>query len=85
MDSQIHDKIVDYLMQYRSKIPKTLDLGDKFAIAENYILLRKVDELIHSIDRYSVLDSKGWIKLVEMEHHKELFTSVAKENGLVLA
>ena len=62
MDTKFHDKIVDYLMQYRSKIPKTLDLGDKFAIAENYILLRKVDELIHSIDRYSVLDSKGWIK-----------------------
>lgn len=62
MDSKIHDKIVDYLMQYRSKIPKTLDLADKFAIAENYILLSKVDELIHAIDRYSVLDVKGWIK-----------------------
>ena len=62
MDAKIHDKIVDYLMQYRSKIPPTHSLNDSFAIAENYLLRNKVDELIKMIDRYAIMDDKGWIK-----------------------
>ena len=62
MEPKIHDKIVDYLMQYRSKIPKTEHLGDSFAIAENYLLRNKIDELIKTIDRYAILDGHGWIK-----------------------
>ncbi len=62
MDSKIHDRIVDYLMQYRKCIPKTDQLKDKFAIGENYTLRNKVDELIKQIDRYAMMDDKGWIK-----------------------
>jgi hypothetical protein len=62
MDDAIHDKIVDYLMQYRSKIPNTCDLSDKYAIAEKSRMLIQLDLLIHAIDRYAVIDSKGWIK-----------------------
>ncbi len=49
-------------MQYRKCIPKTDQLKDKFAIGENYTLRNKVDELIKQIDRYAMMDDKGWIK-----------------------
>ena len=62
MNSTTYDKIVDYLMQFRGQIPSTTDLNDSFAIAENYLLLTKVDELIKQIDRYALMDGSGWIK-----------------------
>ena len=46
MDSKFHDKIVDYLMQYRMKLPKTDQLSDKFAVAEKTKIVIAVDNLI---------------------------------------
>jgi len=62
MDSKFHDKIVDYLMQYRMKLPKTDQLSDKFAVAEKTKIVIAVDNLIMAIDRYAMMDDKGWIK-----------------------
>jgi len=62
MDSKIHDKIVDYLIQYRNKLPRTHQLCDKFAIAEKTKIVIAVDNLIMAIDRYAMMDDKGWIK-----------------------
>jgi len=62
MDAKVHDKIVDFLMQYRSKIPGTDELSSKHAIAEKSRMLIQLDLLIHAIDRYALLDEKGWIK-----------------------
>ena len=62
MDAKVHDKIVEYLLQYRKVIPNTDQLSNKFAIGENYALRNRVDDLIRQIDRYAVMDDKGWIK-----------------------
>lgn len=62
MNEAIHDKIVDYLLQYRGKIPKTESLGNKYAISEQAKLIIQLDNCIKAIDRYAMLDSKGYIK-----------------------
>ncbi len=62
MDSSEHARIVDYLMQYRGRIPGTQDLADKYAIAEKSRLLIQLDNLIKAIDRYAIIDDAGWIR-----------------------
>lgn len=62
MDANEHARIVDYLMQYRGRIPRTDTLVDKYAIAEKSRLLIQLDNLIRAIDRYAIIDDAGWIK-----------------------
>ena len=49
-------------MQYRRKLPKTDQLCDKFAVSEKTKIVIAVDNLIMAIDRYAMMDDKGWIK-----------------------
>ena len=62
MDASEHAKMVDFLMQYRGRIPGTQDLSDKYAIAEKSRLLIQLDNLINAIDRYAIIDDAGWIR-----------------------
>jgi len=62
MDPIHHEKIVDKLMQYRGKIPKTGHLGDKSAQVQAYMLRMNVENLIKMIDAFAVAHEKGLIR-----------------------
>jgi len=62
MDAKHYDKIADYLLQFRGKIPNVQDLGNKYAISEQSKLIIQIDNCLKAIDRYAMLDDKGWIK-----------------------
>ncbi len=64
MDSSEHARIVDYLMQYRGRIPGTQDLADKYAIAEKSRLLIQLDKF-HQLGKHE-LDFEWCILLI---HH----------------
>lgn len=62
MEPAIYDKIVDYLLQFRGKIPEVNQLGNKYAISEQAKLIIQLDSCIKAIDRFAILDDHGWIK-----------------------
>jgi hypothetical protein len=62
MDPQHHATIVDKLMQYRGKIPKTGQLGDKKAQWTCEDLRNHIDYLIYNIDLFAETFDKGLIR-----------------------
>lgn len=62
MIAQDYDKIVDYLLQFRGRIPQITALRNPYAISEQAALIVQLDNCIKAIDRYAMLDDKGYIK-----------------------
>jgi len=62
MDPTHHEKIVDKLMQYRGKIPKTGQLADKKAQWTCQDLRNNIDYLIDSIDAFAKVFEQGLIQ-----------------------
>jgi len=62
MDPTHHEKIVDKLMQYRGKIPKSGHLGDKEAQWTCEHMKKYIDNLIEHIDTFAKCFEKGLIK-----------------------
>ena len=62
MDPIHHATIVDKLMQYRGKIPKTGQLGDKKAQWTCEDLRNQIDYLIDNIDLFAKTIEKGLIR-----------------------
>jgi len=62
MDPTHHEKIVDKLMQYRGKIPKTGQLADKKAQWTCEDLRNHIDYLIDSIDAFAKVCEQGLIQ-----------------------
>ena len=62
MDPTHHEKIVDKLMQYRGKIPKSGQLGDSDAIYYTKELRNEIDSLIQHIDFIAKAFNKGLIR-----------------------
>jgi len=62
MDPIHHEKIVDKLMQYRGKIPKTGHLTDKKAQWTCEDLRNHIDYLIQNIELFAQTVDKGLIR-----------------------
>ena len=62
MDPIHHEKIVDKLMQYRGKIPKTGQLRSKEAEMSCYQMRMNIEHLIKLIDVFAVAWEKELIK-----------------------
>jgi len=62
MDPTHHEKIVDKLMQYRGKIPKTGQLRSKEAEMSCYQMRMNIEHLIKLIDVFAVAWEKELIK-----------------------
>ena len=62
MDSKEYDKIVDKLMQFRSRIPLSMHLSDDRAKVAALNLRMTIDDLLSAIDEYAEFDILGWIK-----------------------
>ena len=62
MDPTHHEKIVDKLMQYRGKIPKTGQLRSKEAEMSCYQMRMNIEHLIKLIDIFAVAWEKELIK-----------------------
>jgi hypothetical protein len=62
MDPTHHDKIVDKLMQYKGKIPKTGQLSSKNGQIQCYQMRMNIDHLILLIDSFAVAWEKEVIK-----------------------
>jgi hypothetical protein len=62
MDPTHHEKIVDKLMQYRGKIPKTGQLADKKAQFTADQMRIYIDDLIANIDAFATCYEKGLIR-----------------------
>jgi len=62
MDPTHHEKIVDKLMQYRGKIPKTGQIADKKAQWTIELFRTKIDNLILDIECFAELFEKGLIR-----------------------
>jgi hypothetical protein len=62
MDPTHHEKIVDKLMQYRGKIPKTGHLATKHGQIECYQMRMNVEHLIKLIDIFAVAWEKELIR-----------------------
>lgn len=62
MDPQDYDKIVDKLIQFRSKIPLTAYLEYKNASNKAYMLRMNIDFLLKLIDEFADLDAKELIR-----------------------
>lgn len=62
MDATHHEKIVDKLMQYRGKIPKTGQLADKTAEFTCDAMRILIDDLISNIDSFAECIQKGLIR-----------------------
>jgi hypothetical protein len=61
MDPSHHEKIVDKLMQYRGKIPKTVNPKNLISRVCTSELKNAIDELIWRIDEYAKKQDKGLI------------------------
>jgi hypothetical protein len=61
MDPIHHQKIADKLMQYRGKIPKTVNPSNKIAVECTHELKKAIDDLLWYIERYSVAEDMGLI------------------------
>jgi len=53
MDPSHHEKIVDKLLQYRGKIPKTGHIGDLYSRNQCEIMRNSIDTLILQIDLFA--------------------------------
>jgi hypothetical protein len=62
MDPTHHEKIVDKLMQYRGKIPKTGQLRSKEAEMSCYQMRMNIEHLIKLIDIFAVAWEKELVK-----------------------
>jgi hypothetical protein len=62
MDPTHHEKIVDKLMQYRGKIPKTGQLADKTAEFTCDAMRILIDDLISNIDSFANCFEKELIR-----------------------
>jgi len=62
MDPIHHEKIVDKLMQYRGKIPKTGHMSDKKAQWTVELFRSKIDNLILDIEEIAELMDQGLIR-----------------------
>ena len=62
MDPTHHEKIVDKLMQYMGKIPKTGQLQTKEAEMSCYQMRMNVEHLIKLIDSFAVAWEKELIR-----------------------
>jgi len=62
MDPIHHEKIVDKLMQYRGKIPKTGQLATKHGQVSCYQMRMNVEHLIKLIDSFAVAWEKELIR-----------------------
>ena len=61
MDASHHEKIVDKLMQYRGKIPKSVNPSNRIAVCLTHDLKKTIDELLWYIDKYADAQDKGLI------------------------
>lgn len=62
MDPTHHEKIVDKLMQYRGKIPKSVNPKNLIAKHSTAELKKSIDELIYQIDLYAKTQDRGLIR-----------------------
>jgi len=62
MDPQHHATIVDKLMQYRGKIPKTGHLADLKAKWTCDLFRDQLDDFILLIEEFAKLEDKGLIR-----------------------
>jgi len=62
MDPTHHEKIVDKLMQYRGKIPKTGTLCSNNAEFKSFEMRMKIDQLISDIEHYAACIELGLIQ-----------------------
>ena len=61
MDPTHHEKIADKLMQYRGKIPKTVNPSNRIAVGLTFDLKEHIDLLLWSIEKYAQASDKGLI------------------------
>ena len=61
MDPTHHEKIADKLMQYRGKIPKTVNPDNRIAVCLTYDLKKHIEELLWYIEKYAEAQDKGLI------------------------
>lgn len=61
MDPAHHQKIADKLMQYRGKIPKTVNPSNRIAVCATQELKLAIDNLLWQIDCYADEQKKGLI------------------------
>ena len=61
MDPIHHEKIVDKLMQYRGKIPKTVNPLNRNAVCATLELKKAIDDLLWYIESYAQAQDKGWV------------------------
>jgi len=62
MDATHHAKIVDKLMQYRGKIPKDGQIGDRYSKEACRMLRYDIDNLIIAIENFAVEYDQGLIE-----------------------
>jgi len=62
MDAEHHSKIVDKLMQYRGKIPKDGQIGDKYSKEACYQMRMNIDHLIILIETFALESDQGLIR-----------------------
>jgi|TARA_R100000084_G_C4651227_1_gene149800 hypothetical protein len=62
MENTDYDKIVDKLMQFRGKLPKSGQVFDARAKLASKMMRDQVDDFILLIEEFAKLDSKGLIK-----------------------
>ena len=61
MDPIHHQKIADKLMQYRGKIPKTVNPANRIAVCSTHELKKAIDDLLWYIENYAQAQDQGWI------------------------
>ena len=61
MDPTHHEKIADKLMQYRGKIPKTVNPSNRIAVGLTYDLKKHIEDLLWYIQKYAEAQDKGLI------------------------
>mgnify|MGYP003146583223 CR=1 FL=1 len=57
-----YDKIVDKLMQFRGKLPKSGQVFEPRAKLSCKMMRGQLDDFILLIEEFAKLDTKGWIK-----------------------
>ena len=62
MNPTDYDKIVDKLMQFRGKLPKSGQVFEPKAKVACKMMRDLVDDFILLIEEFAKLESKGWIK-----------------------
>ena len=62
MEATDYDKIVDKLMQFRGKLPKTGHVFDPKAKLASQMMRDQLDDFILLIEEFAKLEQTGWIR-----------------------